>query len=263
MHAHADMAMQSIGSSGEFGGTPTLVTGVPERSRQSSCWRESMTGIIRKSWSSSQRSPSTKNAEAELGIQGTPHYFYAMRTERAFGVVVFFFRETRSTEWPKGIDGATPFDSGGLWHGHVRTSPPADCAGIREIFLTHREPLASWTPTFHEYVAANYRSMKEYIQGAPPSTGTDPIIPGPPNSSRAWMWEVRIPNAWMNVGVELLHGFLSEDDRQMYLNWLWDDSGLDDSICDEIEDWMRDNMTYASPGLPASTIAERTLLGIE
>ena len=77
------------------------------------------------------------------------------------------------------------------------------------------------------------------------------------------MWEVRIPNAWMNVGVELLHGFLSEDDRQLYLNWLWDDSGLDDSICDEIEDWMRDNMTYASPGLPASTIAERTLLGIE
>ena len=264
MQPLTDMAMQSIGSSGEFGSSPLLVTGVPERSRASSCWRESITGIIRKSWSSRQRSQRTRQAEAGLGIHGAPHYFYAMRTERAFGVAVFFFRETQSTEWPEGIDGATPFDSGGLWHGKVRTSPPADHPGIREIFRTLREPLASWTPAFDEYIAANYRSVNEYIEGARPSTGTAPIIPGPPNSSRAWTWEVRIPNARMSSGAELLHGFLSEDDRQTYLNWLWDESNLDDSICDEIEDWMRDqdNMTYASPGLPASTIAEHTLLGV-
>ena len=261
MQPLADIAMQSVGSSGEFGNSPVLVTGVPERSRERAGWRESMTGIIRGNWSRRKRSARTEAAEAGFGILGTPHYFYAMRTERAFGVAVFFFRETRGTEWPEGIDGATPFDSGGLWHGKVRTSPPADRAGIREIFRIHREPLASWTPAFYEYVAANHSSISEYIEGAPPSTGTDPIVPGLPNSSRAWTWEVRIPNSWMNVGVELLHGFLSEDDRQMYLNWLWDDSGLDDGICDEIEEWMLDNMTYAPGSLPASTVAERTLLG--
>ena len=117
--------MHPVGPSGEFGSGPLLVTGIPERSRASSCWRESMTGIIRRSWASRQRSPRTRQAEAGLGITGAPHYFYAMRTERAFGVAVFFFRETQSSEWREDLDGATPFDSGGLWHGKVRTSPPA------------------------------------------------------------------------------------------------------------------------------------------
>ena len=239
-----------------------LVTGIPERFRENACWCESMTNIIRKQWSPRRRSPRTRQAEDGFGIRGTPHYFYAMRTERAFGVAVFFFRETRSAGWPEGIDGATPFDSGGLWHGKVRTSPSVDYPGIEGVFQAHQKPLTSWMPAFHEYIATNYRSMNEYIRGVRPSTGTEPIIPGPPNSSRVWTWEVRVPSASMKDGVELLRGFLSEDDRHRYLNWLWDDSDLDDSICDGIERWVRDNMMFAPLGLSASAVAESRLLGM-
>ena len=42
--------------------------------------------------------------------------------------------------------------------------------------------------------------------GNPPGTGAIPIIPGPPNSSRAWTWEVRIPRDLTNRHVELLGG---------------------------------------------------------
>ena len=242
--------------------TPVLVTGIREWSRESACWCESMTNIIRKDWSPRWRSPRTRQAEDGLGIRGTPHYFYAMRTEREFGFAVFLFRETRSAKWPEGTDGATPFDSGGLWHGQVRTSHAVGLPEIQGIFQSRQKPLTSWTPAFHEYIATNYRSMDEYIKGDHPSTGTEPIIPGPPNTSRAWTWEVRIPGALMNEGVELLRGFLSEDDRQIYLDWLWDDSALDDSICDGIELWMQDNMTFTPLPRHPSTVAEHALLKV-
>ena len=67
----------------------------------------------------------------------------------------------------------------------------------------------------------------------------------------------------MDGGVELLRGFLSEEDRAKYLDWLWTDSNHDDGICRSIERWMQDNVTFVPLGVVASMVAERELLGVD
>ena len=64
----------------------------------------------------------------------------------------------------------------------------------------------------------------------------------------------------MNRGVDLYHGFLSEEDRNKYRDWLWTDSDLDDGTCRSIELWMDENMTFAPLGVSASKQAESKLL---
>ena len=98
--------------------------------------------------------------------------------------------------------------------------------------------------------------------GNSPGTGSTPIIPGPPNKSRAWTWEVRIPRDLTNRHVELLGGFLSEQDRSTHLGWLWTDSNLDDPICKSIDLWIRDKMKFTPPGISPSKVAEQELLGV-
>ena len=239
-----------------------LVTGVPQRARESMHWRVLMTDVILKRWSSWSPSRGTKQAEDGLGVEGTPRYFYAMRTERAFGIVVFFFREVYNVEWPKDAYGATPFDSGGLWHDKIRREPSSDSISAIMIFRNHQKPLMSWQQAFKEYIALNYGSMREYVKGDPPRAGASPIISGPPNSSRAWTWEVRIPRDLTNRHVELLGGFLSEEDRNTYLDWLWNESNLDDGLCRSVDLWMRNKMKFAPLGVLPLKLAEKELLGV-
>ena len=239
-----------------------LVTGMPQRARENMHWRELMTDVILKKWSSWNPSRGTKQAEDGLGIEGTPRYFYAMRTDRAFGIVVFFFREVHNVAWPADAYGATPFDSGGLWHDKICTDPPSGSVSTNTIFREHQKSLMSWKQAFKKYIASNYDSMKEYIMGNPPGIGSSPIIPGSPNSSRAWTWEVRIPRELTNRHVELLGGFLSDEDRSTYLDWLWYDSNLDDVLCRSINLWMQDKMQFAPPGILPSKVAEQELLGV-
>lgn len=256
------MNIPAIEPDGTVESNPLLVIGLSGENRSSVDWRESLTSVIRRKWSSRRPSARTQQAEDGLGIEGDPSYFYAMRTERAFGLAVFLIRDTRGPGWPEGARGATPFDSGGLWHGKVHTEPLAEPFEWKEVFQVHDEPLSCWSRAFEKYIATNYSSMEEYIEGRPPSVGSSPIIPGPPNTSRAWTWEVRVPNVLMNDSIELLRGYLSEEDGTKYRDWLWTDSDLDDSVCRSIERWMQGNMTFAPPGVHATSAAERDLLGV-
>lgn len=211
-------------------------------------------------WSSRKPSKRTKDAEEGLGIAGSPHYFYVMRTERAFGFAVFFFRENPAFHWPIEAYGASPFDTGGLWHGHIYTRPPIDPDERKRLFVRSQIPLSRWKSVFEEYVAKNYASLADYVTGSCPRVGVDSIVLGPPNTSRAWTWELRVPNSLMHSSLELLHGFLSEDDHDKYLDWLWSDSALDDAICRHIQLWMQDNMTFAPPGVSALKLAQSELM---
>ena len=71
-------------------------------------------------------SPHTLDAERGLGIRDKPYYFYVLRTEDAYGFVVFVVSEAEGAAWPRDARGATPFDSGGWWAGKIQTDPPLD-----------------------------------------------------------------------------------------------------------------------------------------
>ena len=239
---------------------PVLVTGLPEPTSTHLYWCEAITRIIRRHWS--PRHPTTKTMQAEkgLGIEGEPRYFYAMRTEPAFGFAVFFFRQVLHSPWPADTHGATPFDTGGLWHGGIVTQPPAGPKEKRRIFRQHQVSLPRWIYAFNQYISTNYHTINDYIEGHVPLTGIPRIISHRPNTSRAWTWEVRVPTEWMNEGVDLAEGFLPEQEQPKYLDWLWSDSGLDDTTCRSIQLWMQENMTVAPLGVSASRIAETALL---
>lgn len=238
---------------------PILVSGVPEPTRAKEDWRKSLTYILAKSWSLRAPSQGTRQAETGLGIDGTPHYFYVMRTEQAFGGAVFLFRENDIVEWPAGVNGATPFDSGGLWHNKIAMHSSPASTRKRQIFEKHQEPLSSWAKAFGNYIARNYAHISDYIEGEPPQTPSHPIILGQPNSSRAWTWEVRVPCDLLDANVNLICGCLSSQDYSKYLNWLWSDSNLEDRKCRSIHLWMRDNITLAPEGELALTVAERQI----
>ena len=86
-------------------------------------WRELMTDAIRGAWPAPRASDQTLRAERGLGIGGRPYYFYVLRAEEDFGLVVFVLNESEDANWPSNAKGATPFDSGGLWSRQDRNRP--------------------------------------------------------------------------------------------------------------------------------------------
>lgn len=241
------------------GARPILVFGISSMPLHERDWRESLTYVVSNGWSSRTSFARTSEAESGLGITGQPHYFYAMRTEQAFGFAVFFFRESSSIGWPNDAKGATPFDSGGLWHNKIKTETPLDSDQKRCIFDKHEWPLLSWTPAFNDYIADNYDCMIDYMNGKPPRQPTEPIILGRPNSARAWTWEVRVVSGLLSSNMDLTHGFLSTEDYEKYLDWLWHESAVDDTERQSIQRWMQDNITRTNVGELPFDIAHKRL----
>ena len=165
--------------------------------------------------------------ERELDISGKPYYFYVLRAEENFGLVVFVLIEVEDTGWPSEARGATPFDSGGLWRKKIATSPALDDAGRRALFRSRDVPLVDWRAEFERYVHTHYDTVSDYLKGVPPTPGSEPpdlqvtIIKGSPNDKLAWTWEVRVPHDLVAGHLELQAAYMTEDHRNKYLDWLW------------------------------------------
>ena len=202
---------------------PLLVRGIHDTIHKTKDkWCQIVTDIILGRWPSRSPQEWTHMAECGLGIVGLPYYFYVMRTERAYGTAIFLFRDSSNPPWPKGMTGATPFDSEDLWHGRLHThSPNIPNRDKRSTFQRYETPLEHWCDAFRKYIATNYEFPSHYVQGHPPKVGSLPIVPtNPPNTPAAWTWEVRIPNDHIASKLKLVRGFMSDQDRNAYSNWL-------------------------------------------
>ena len=134
-----------------------------------------VTSAIRGEWPAPQASERTQESERGLGIDGKPYYFYVLRAEENFGLVVFVLSEGEEADWPSGARGATPFDSGGLWSKKVVTNPALDSAGRRAFFRGHDVPLVDWRAAFERYVRDRYGTVADYIEGSAPGPGSEPL----------------------------------------------------------------------------------------
>ena len=117
-----------------------------------------ITDVLDDRWDGIERVPKTIQAESGLGIAGLPVYYFVMRTERAFGRVVFVYVCHEAVDSPPD-GGATPFDSGGLWHGHVHTDPEMAQDEKRHFFAEATVQLSDWNETFEAYVRENYPTI--------------------------------------------------------------------------------------------------------
>lgn len=210
-------------------------------------WRELVIDVICGVWRVPDTQSQTQKAEAGLGIGGSPYYFYALRAEEDFGFVVLMLRETEGINWPSEARGATPFDSGGLWFGKVKTDPALDGAG-RRMFFRHQEvPLAGWRLAFETYIQTRYRAVSEYRKGQPPNAGgasqspVASIVSGSPNSARAWTWEVRIPHRLVADRLELHAAYMTDHDRDRLYDWVRH-SSLPVSESRRVQRWVKDHV---------------------
>ena len=226
-----------------------LIRGLRDHSSGPGDWKELVTNAILGNWPTPNRSPNTIDAENGLPISGTPYYFYVERTLRPYVFVIFLHKQVASLE-EQGHDneigtnreGATPFDSGGLWHSHVQTHPLLNELAKKQFFLRQNVPLTSWRHRFDAYVNHNYSRIHEYICGVSPKHGTPPIIAGPPNESRAWAWEVRYPPKLAQESITLERLYMRRKQRDEYVRWLWRDSTLEDREAQSVHHWLADNL---------------------
>ena len=221
---------------------------------------DQITNTILNEWPPPIRSPDTKEAESNLQIDGLPYYFYVMRTELIFGSVVFLFRDVFDPALPDNVYGTTPFDSGGLWHNHIRTNPEIPPPERIALFHKTQTSLSRWRTSFRDYIESNYGRIAQYIEGAAPQSGTYPIVADiPTNESRAWTWEARIPFELPSHSLELIRGFFPQQDRIRYFGWLQEQRPSDHT---SIVNWMNQNVTLVPCDSTPSAIAQCALLEV-
>ena len=172
-------------------------------------------------------------------------YCFVMRTERAFGRAVFVYTDIGTGDQTSQGGGATPFDSGGLWHGHIHTEPPIERDQRRTMFRTANVPLTDWQGDFGTYVRTNYPRAEEYVLGHCPEQGTPPIVPRSPNSARAWTWEIRVPRDLVASRLRLVGGSMMRPDYDDYMDWLWRESLVEDRRAERIQGWTKTNLVLS------------------
>ena len=216
-------------------------------------WRELVTRAIQGEWPTPAASAQTRAAERGLGILGEPYYFYVLRAEDSYGLVVFVFREAVDAAWPADAMGATPFDSGGWWLDKILTEPPLNAAERQAGFRTLDVPLRDWQGAFERYILGQYDTLGHYLEGRAPNADTQPsgigftIVKGEPNTARAWTWEVRIPHGLVAGRLVLQAAYMTEVSRDSYLDWLWG-SGLADAESRRIHEWIEEHVIMPPAG---------------
>jgi hypothetical protein len=178
--------------------------------------------------------PGAATEAAELGLGLPPSlYWYVFRTDEDFGHIVFLWETTGDLV---ATDGAvTPFDTGGVWQGHITTDPALDPEVRSRFVAVHSRPVSEWLETLQLWIRANYSGTAGYVLGEPPRIGVPGIVYDSRNQARAWTWEARIEKAAYRQQVGIRHVFWSADDRKAFEDWVESvDSGLDERMAETL-----------------------------
>lgn len=190
-------------------------------------------------------SESTTLAETGLGISPS-WYWYVARTENVFGRMLSFWSPATST-WVADERGVCPFDTGGLWHGFIRTNPVlVEGAQKKALFSRYDLVLSDWEPKFRLYLQENYSTAQDYIHGRCPTKRPTEILPDPENASRAWTWEVRVRRDTAKGRVALERFYCLKEDKDAFQEWLIDTKNFDLPTKKWIASWIEDHTVLCS-----------------
>jgi hypothetical protein len=191
--------------------------------------------------------PSETTTAAETGLGIPPSwYWYVARTETAFGRTLSFW-STAVDPWLADERGVCPFDTGGLWHGFIKTKPPlANGAKKKELFGRYDLILSGWGPKFHLYLRESYTAPEDYVHGQCPTKRLPEILPVPENSSRAWTWEARVRRDATKGRVLLERLYCLEEDKLAFLEWLVEEASFDLPAKKAITSWIEEHAVLCS-----------------
>lgn len=204
------------------GQVPSWVFGLRPR-LEISRWQEVVAAIILGTVEAVSQGAKTQLAEAALGIAPS-WYWYISRTAESFGRTVFFWK-AQEDGWGEAERGVCPFDTGGLWHRYIATSPrDLDESARTALFAKYDRCLPGWVPTFHGYIQDNYEGLADYILGERPRQAIPEILmDGSSNDSRAWTWEARVRRDLVTSHVRLSQMYCTSEDHSAFLDWVGDE----------------------------------------
>ena len=204
------------------------------------------------------KSEKTAQAEAGLGLHPSWYWFVA-RTDDTYGFAVFFWTSTDEL-WYADERGICPFDSGGLWHGHVLLTPPLLTAAEKQAFFElHDRPLLGWNERFVEYLATNYDTFADYVNGLAPKSGIHEIRKDA-NGPLAWSWEARLQRTDVPGRVVVSRLFCRGEFDKRFLNWLEDDDTIDFSTEQTVRERFLRVRSVCSDALTPSAAAKADLV---
>lgn len=160
----------------------------------------------------------TGEAERALGF-GAAVYFSIGRVLPDFGVHAIAHDPERRAEELE--NWATPFDTGGLYRGHIKLNCAPDTENIRSILnrstysnLEYAAPMADW-------LAVSFDDIGGYVYGSRPSSSAVPEIELSANEEQAWSWEARIPaRDYGEPPLQTTKIFMKSGAYQDYKRWL-------------------------------------------
>jgi len=227
---------------------PPWVFGLrPQYKYENKNWRYVLASLLLGDFSVIEKGNKTIESERGLGLPSC-WYWYIGNANEAFGHVISFWQATTS-EWAEDEKGLSPFDSGGLWHNHIATSPPLD-DNVKKItfFKKHDQHLRSWHEKIHSYIVRNYDSHSDYIDSHnAPKHGTQGIINAPPNDGQAWTWEAHVDINSIDGKIDISKVFITSSDRDNFLEWIEESREFQSPIKIRLTKWMMSEGCVACP----------------
>lgn len=160
-------------------------------------------------------------AAAEEGLALAPSaYWYLCRSDLRFGFVVFLWRVQRANPLLADDGAVAPFDTGGLWHGHIQTALILSESERQQFVSRHSRPVYRWLPELTSWLDRNYASPGDYVIGVPPRAGLAGIVYDGRNEAPAWTWEARLHKDSFRGQIAIERIFWTAADRSAFEDWL-------------------------------------------
>lgn len=185
--------------------------------RRSISWMELLYRRVTCDFDAIPSGEKTKEAEAGLGIDEST-YFYVECPHPQFGDSVIAFVDTA-----RELAAVSPFDTGGLWFGHVPLNQELDNAAKQVLVARWSIECPDYQLPFAEWVGRSIGSLQDYRTGVRPDAVVVEEIDLSTASSQSWTWEARLrKNVGAGASVAPDRVYLMEGRRAAYLSWLRD-----------------------------------------
>jgi len=167
--------------------TSLWVQGLRRDTGPESDWRPILFARLTVRYWSLMTGAKTREAEQGLGL-GTNCYFFIGRCEPEFGDEAVVFTPIPPTDGQ-----ATPFDTGGLWHGHIETDPPLKLTDLPAFVCNYSWASDGYHEDMSRWLQQAFPSVDCYTSGQVPSVSIVPEIQlKMGQSTRHWTWEARM-----------------------------------------------------------------------
>lgn len=180
-------------------------------------WREVLFARLSFDFERLKGSPNTVASEKGLGLVPCVYYFIH-RCEPDF------------SDSAMALSGSvpasaliSPFDTGGLWHGHYPGCESMADNEKKELVETYSFAGEKYVHPFQTWGAENFDSLGDYAMGSAPRSG--PYAERLKNDGwrdvkRIWTWEARVPISDPPNSIHPVRLFMHETKFREYLSWV-------------------------------------------